>query len=572
MKFWSINKTILVIIAFLVIVGIVFGFNNLDIQAVTEGDDYIDLSDGWTIEIGQDTITDANLETTDIKVINLAETVTITRPLEDYGFVATCLHFYSEHALVDVYLDDELIYSYGQDLVSAQNSIPKKYHYIPLEEDYPGKTLRIVLTGGRNGAFSNLYAVYIGRRSALFSHYISTVRYMMVVGIFMFTMGLLLIVLSPFLFLYHNKDLRIFFSGLISFALGTFLLAFYGIFDMLIDNSLLNTTLEYSALYNIPTVIVGYFMSVFHGKRKLVFKVLFIFDILLFLTYMLLHFSHFVRFSDYEIILHAATITEFIFISAVIARTYITNNKELLSRLHFADNVFLVGIFSFMILSLVDIFRSIFFKYGTSIRKPNTELLFFSVGSIIFVSSLLVCYLLYNISSVNMANMQSKITNLAYTDQLTGLSNRARCEEMMNMLSENHSSYTIISLDLNKLKQVNDTYGHHEGDRLITGFSTILSDCFWDANLIGRMGGDEFIVILLEDRSFHVTKRLHELYGLINEWNRKEQLFQYSASYGYAYSYEVPSGSAKEVYMLADNRMYEMKREHQNSQEVNWDA
>ena len=161
MKFWSINKTILVIIAFLVIVGIVLGFNNLDIQAVTEGDDYIDLSDGWTIEIGQDTVTDANLETTGIKVIDLAETVTITRPLEDYGFVTTCLHFYSEHALVDVYLDDELIYSYGQDLVATQNSIPKKNHYIPLEEDYPGKTLRIVLTGGRNGAFSNLYAVYI---------------------------------------------------------------------------------------------------------------------------------------------------------------------------------------------------------------------------------------------------------------------------------------------------------------------------------------------------------------------------------------------------------------------------
>jgi GGDEF domain-containing protein len=50
---------------------------------------------------------------------------------------------------------------------------------------------------------------------------------------------------------------------------------------------------------------------------------------------------------------------------------------------------------------------------------------------------------------------------------------------------------------------------------------------------------------------------------MINDWNHKEQVFQYSASYGYAYSYEVPSGSAQEVYMLADSRMYEMKREHQ---------
>ena len=83
------------------------------------------------------------------------------------------------------------------------------------------------------------------------------------------------------------------------------------------------------------------------------------------------------------------------------------------------------------------------------------------------------------------------------------------------------------------------------------------------------MGGDEFIVILLEDRTFNLTKRIQEMYSIINDWNHKEQVFKYSASYGYAYSYEVPNGSANEVYMLADSRMYEMKREHHESgQEV----
>lgn len=79
------------------------------------------------------------------------------------------------------------------------------------------------------------------------------------------------------------------------------------------------------------------------------------------------------------------------------------------------------------------------------------------------------------------------------------------------------------------------------------------------------MGGDEFIVILTDERSTGVTRRIHELYSLINEWNHKEQVFKYSASYGYAYSYEVTSGSSQEVYMLADSRMYEMKKEHHNT-------
>jgi diguanylate cyclase (GGDEF)-like protein len=179
----------------------------------------------------------------------------------------------------------------------------------------------------------------------------------------------------------------------------------------------------------------------------------------------------------------------------------------------------------------------------------------------------MLSYFFYSIHRSHLNSMPSRIKSIAYTDALTGLSNRARCEQMMNMLSEEHGTYAILSLDLNKLKHVNDTLGHHEGDRLLTGFSTILSDCFWDANLIGRMGGDEFVVILLEDRTLNLTKRIHELYALINEWNNKELVFKYSASYGYAYSYEVPNGSAKEVYMLADNRMYEMKREQHDHEE-----
>ena len=85
-----------------------------------------------------------------------------------------------------------------------------------------------------------------------------------------------------------------------------------------------------------------------------------------------------------------------------------------------------------------------------------------------------------------------------------------------------------------------------------------------EANLVGRMGGDEFIVILTEERSLNTTRRIHDFYSLMSDWNHKEIMFQYSASYGYAYSYEVPTGSAQEVYMLADSRMYEMKKEHQS--------
>jgi diguanylate cyclase (GGDEF)-like protein len=223
-----------------------------------------------------------------------------------------------------------------------------------------------------------------------------------------------------------------------------------------------------------------------------------------------------------------------------------------------------------MIASLIDIVIYNYNKYFSAAGETNSNITITTIGALIFVSCLLISYLYYNIYSSNFETMQSHIVNLAYTDALTGLANRARCEQVMAVLSEDRSTYTIVSLDLNKLKQVNDTLGHHEGDRLIVGFATILSECFWDANLIGRMGGDEFIVVMTDEHALNCTKRIHELYNIISEWNSKEQSFQYSTSYGYAYSYEVPNGLASEVYMLADSRMYEMKKEHRsdNSKEV----
>ena len=151
---------------------------------------------------------------------------------------------------------------------------------------------------------------------------------------------------------------------------------------------------------------------------------------------------------------------------------------------------------------------------------------------------------------------------LAYTDSLTELGNRAAFHEKEDEIRRTRTDCVVVQLDINFLKKVNDVYGHAEGDRHIINAAHIIRDSFSDIGISFRTGGDEFIVILTEDRSLNCTRRIHELYAMISDWNHKETKFTYSTSYGYAYSYEVPSGSAQEVYMLADSRMYEMKKEH----------
>ena len=525
------------------------------------------LNEGWTLEYEGQTKENVDITVSDVGRVDDQEVVQISRILEDAGLDNACLSFYSKHAITDVYLDGALIYSFGQDFVAMKRTVPNKHHHISLGSTYAGKSLLIRFTGSRKASFTNLYSVYLGNRSDILTKEIGEAWVAILVGFFLFTLGIVLIVLSPYLFIYHNNDLRIFFSGLISIMLAVYIMAFNGVFDILINNAFLNTVLEYVSLYNIPTVIVGYLMSTYTGKERKIFHVMFFVNVVLFAGTLILFVFHIARISDLTIFLHFACAIEGIWAILIIIHSYLLNRKDLSAHAYSSDNLFVTGLIIFMILSIIDIIRYNLQKYVSGRGQQRSSLLGFTIGALIFVTCLLLSYFFYTIYSSNMASMQSRIMSLAYTDTLTGLSNRARCEQLLNMLSEERNTYAIVSLDLNYLKKVNDTLGHHEGDRLLTGFSTILTDCFWDANLIGRMGGDEFIVVLMEERAFSVTKRIHELYSMIGEWNNKEQQFQYSAAYGYAYSHEVPNGSAKEVYMLADNRMYEMKREQHQTED-----
>ncbi len=563
MKLWNINRYIRILV-----ILVLFGFFSALI--LVSSDHYIQpnfkiyaLEDNWEITMNGVTLDSTSLRECDLGIVGSGDKITISKVIPDLGIDNPCISVYSIHAMMYAYLDNELIYSFGSDYLKAQKTVPKHYNYFPLGYDYAGKKLTIILSGSRRNSFSGLSPVFAGERSDLLTAYLISMRYNILAGTFLIMLGIVLMILSPYMVIYHHNDLRLFFSGLISLLLGLYTYSFYCLIDLICNNANINTICEYSALYNIPTAILGYLMSVYKGKLKKLFTALFWINIAVFLTVFICCVIGRSRLFEFTPLLHGMSASESTLSIIVLIRDFVIKKKKK-GRTITSDNVFAAGLIIFMVLSLIDISRYNFKKYVGQSDEAYSTINGFLIGALIFVSGLLISYLLYIIYTANLDSMQNKIASLAYTDPLTGLANRARCEQVMDVLTQEHATYTIISLDLNKLKQVNDSLGHHEGDRLLSGFATILSDCFLDANLVGRMGGDEFMVILTEERSLNTTKRIHEFYSLMNDWNHKEMHFQYSASYGYAYSYEVPSGSAQEVYMLADSRMYEMKKEHQN--------
>ena len=149
----------------------------------------------------------------------------------------------------------------------------------------------------------------------------------------------------------------------------------------------------------------------------------------------------------------------------------------------------------------------------------------------------------------------------ANTDSLTGLQNRRAYENEMNNLSgKTDGTLTLLSLDLNGLKEMNDTFGHEAGDELLRGMALCLKASFGKYGPIYRTGGDEFAGLLhLSDEQYQAAE--HELRERMEKWNRMHSRIL-SASWASADSHRDPGLTPYELARLADERMYRVKAEY----------
>ena len=88
------------------------------------------------------------------------------------------------------------------------------------------------------------------------------------------------------------------------------------------------------------------------------------------------------------------------------------------------------------------------------------------------------------------------VEQLAFKDPLTGLANRRSVEESIQWRISREQMFCVVVLDLNKFKQVNDTHGHLAGDSLLRQFGQELKSNIRPSDIVGRWGGDEFIMVL----------------------------------------------------------------------------
>jgi diguanylate cyclase (GGDEF)-like protein len=158
---------------------------------------------------------------------------------------------------------------------------------------------------------------------------------------------------------------------------------------------------------------------------------------------------------------------------------------------------------------------------------------------------------------------------LSITDELTGLHNRrgflVLAQQQMKVAERTKKDMTLFFADLDKMKYINDTLGHQEGDKALIKIASILKEVFRESDIIGRMGGDEFAVLAIDTIGETSEVPMKRLYTILEVYNRTEgRKYQLSLSVGIAhYDPEHPS-SLDELIAQADVLMYEKKRNKQH--------
>ena len=159
------------------------------------------------------------------------------------------------------------------------------------------------------------------------------------------------------------------------------------------------------------------------------------------------------------------------------------------------------------------------------------------------------------------ASYESKLEemeHIASEDPLTGLSNRRKVERHIETRIRSEKVFSVISLDLNGFKKLNDTYGHLAGDDLLKQFATELRTVFRAHDVIGRVGGDEFIVLVDGDLAV-ASARLERIRRWVNgsyavKGNPDAPKVNVSAAVGAAQWN--PGESMRDVLGRADAAMY----------------
>ncbi len=168
------------------------------------------------------------------------------------------------------------------------------------------------------------------------------------------------------------------------------------------------------------------------------------------------------------------------------------------------------------------------------------------------------------LSAVKQSTFDRELRSLALVDELTSLYNRraffALAAQQMRVMRRSGQGLLLFFADVDCLKEINDRYGHREGDRALIRAGSSLVRTFRKSDIVARLGGDEFAVLALEASGQGQNAILRRLEDHIRASGAEETRYALSISVGMVRFDPKNPASLEDLIMQADQSMYEVKK------------
>lgn len=189
---------------------------------------------------------------------------------------------------------------------------------------------------------------------------------------------------------------------------------------------------------------------------------------------------------------------------------------------------------------------TIIYVFSSKTRKMNNELTE-SYNQIVEANRL-------------MKDKDEKLTYLAYYDVLTNMPNRQLFINKLEENIENDTAFTVIYADIDDFKKINDVHGHNSGDIMLCSFAERFRNICGDRDFVGRIGGDEFAIMLKGNYSdVQVNNYINKLRSIISEPVAiNGALFHLTMSYGVA-SFPTDGRTSEDMFKCIDIAMFNAK-------------
>ncbi len=166
-----------------------------------------------------------------------------------------------------------------------------------------------------------------------------------------------------------------------------------------------------------------------------------------------------------------------------------------------------------------------------------------------------------------MVEKELEAVQIATLDELTRVSNRrgfmTLAQKGLNICNKQEIPSALALFDLNGFKQINDTFGHSEGDIALISFANIIQENCREVDVFGRLGGDEFALWLSDASDDRIGKIFDRFRSSINKYNQeKKRGYDLSFSVGWVTVKDDWHITVEDLIAKADLLMYEQKKKH----------